>query len=44
MKILEIVVLVLFVVSLKAQVIGIDLGTEYWKAALISPGKNLAIV
>lgn len=27
-----------------AQVLGIDFGTEFWKAALISPGKNLVIV
>lgn len=27
-----------------AQVIGIDFGTEFWKASLISPGKNLVIV
>ena len=30
--------------SLNAQVLGIDLGTEYLKAALISPGKNFVIV
>ena len=28
----------------RAQVLGIDFGTEFWKAALISPGKNLVIV
>jgi molecular chaperone DnaK (HSP70) len=27
-----------------AQVIGIDFGTEFWKASLISPGKNLVVV
>lgn len=27
-----------------SQVLGIDFGTEFWKAALISPGKNLVIV
>ncbi len=27
-----------------AQVLGIDFGTEFWKASLISPGKNLVIV
>ena len=29
---------------IKAQVLGIDFGTQFWKAALISPGKNLVIV
>lgn len=28
----------------RAQVLGIDFGTEFWKAALISPGKNLVII
>ena len=28
----------------RSQVLGIDFGTEFWKAALISPGKNLVIV
>ena len=37
--------LVLCIVSaVRAQVLGIDFGTEFWKAALISPGKNLVIV
>lgn len=27
-----------------SQVLGIDFGTEFWKASLISPGKNLVIV
>jgi hypoxia up-regulated 1 len=27
-----------------AQVIGIDFGTEYWKSAIISPGKSFVIV
>ena len=30
--------------EINAQVLGIDFGTEFWKAALISPGKNLVIV
>lgn len=30
--------------QVKSQVLGIDFGTEFWKAALISPGKNLVIV
>lgn len=29
---------------LHSQVLGIDLGTEFIKAALISPGKNFVIV
>lgn len=36
--------LICFIFSVKAQVLGIDFGTEFWKAALISPGKNLVIV
>ncbi len=36
--------LLTFIFSVKAQVLGIDFGTEFWKAALISPGKNLVIV
>lgn len=28
----------------QAQVIGIDFGTEYWKAAIISPGKSFVVV
>jgi hypoxia up-regulated 1 len=38
------VLLICFISSIKAQVLGIDFGTEFWKAALISPGKNLVIV
>lgn len=30
--------------TINTQVLGIDFGTEFWKAALISPGKNLVIV
>lgn len=26
------------------QVIGIDFGTEFWKAAIISPGKGFVVV
>ena len=44
MKILTSVVLLLLVCAATAQVIGIDFGTEFWKASLISPGKNLVIV
>lgn len=40
--------LLVFVLGLlscvKTQVLGIDFGTQFWKAALISPGKNLVIV
>ena len=36
-------ILAILVVS-EAQVLGIDFGTEFWKASLISPGKNLVIV
>jgi molecular chaperone DnaK (HSP70) len=38
----------LFVLTLTyeiySQVLGIDFGTKYWKASLISPGKNLVII
>ena len=27
-----------------SQVIGIDFGTEFWKAAIISPGKGFVVV
>lgn len=27
-----------------SQVIGIDFGTEFWKSAIISPGKSFVIV
>ena len=27
-----------------SQVLGIDFGTEFWKASIISPGKNNVIV
>ena len=30
--------------TINTQVLGIDFGTEFWKAALIGPGKNLVIV
>lgn len=32
------------IVISQCQVLGIDFGTEFWKASLISPGKNLVIV
>lgn len=41
--IIALAILVL-VSCVQAQVLGIDFGTEFWKAALISPGKNLVIV
>lgn len=44
MRAIESVVLLLLIGLNSAQVIGIDLGTEFWKASLISPGKNLVIV
>ena len=44
MRIIAAVTLVLLLGVVSTQVIGIDLGTEFWKAALISPGKNLVIV
>jgi len=44
MNILQKVLVLLLVATAAAQVIGIDLGTEFWKASLISPGKNLVIV
>ena len=44
MKFIAAVALVLLIGVVSTQVIGIDLGTEFWKAALISPGKNLVIV
>lgn len=41
----KILILVLAILAtVNAQVLGIDFGTEFWKAALISPGKNLVIV
>ena len=44
MRILTPLVLLLIIYLVHSQVIGIDLGTEFWKASLISPGKNLVIV
>lgn len=44
MKIILQLILLLLVSYAASQVIGIDLGTEFWKASLISPGKNLVIV
>ena len=39
---------VLFLVILAnitySQVLGIDIGTQYWKAGLISPGRSFVIV
>jgi molecular chaperone DnaK (HSP70) len=44
MKIIHQLLILLLVSCAASQVIGIDLGTEFWKASLISPGKNLVIV
>ncbi len=44
MNVLQQVLILLLVATAASQVIGIDLGTEFWKASLISPGKNLVIV
>jgi molecular chaperone DnaK (HSP70) len=44
MKILSSILFALLLSLAAAQVVGIDLGTEFWKASLISPGKNLVIV
>ncbi len=41
---IAILIVLALLYSVKAQVLGIDFGTEFWKAALISPGKNLVIV
>lgn len=42
---ITLIILLLAVLSyIRTQVLGIDFGTEFWKAALISPGKNLVIV
>ena len=44
-KIVWILAVLIGLVSwVQSQVLGIDFGTEFWKAALISPGKNLVIV
>lgn len=44
MKSLLVLLVIVLLCGVKAQVLGIDFGTEFWKAALISPGKNLVIV
>lgn len=44
MKVFQGLLLVVLSYLAGSQVIGIDLGTEFWKASLISPGKNLVIV
>ena len=41
---IAIVILSLVAYESSSQVLGIDFGTQFWKASLISPGKNLAIV
>lgn len=42
MKIIFIILAILVVTN--SQVLGIDFGTEFWKASIISPGKNNVIV
>ena len=42
--VIELSVMLALLPSTQTQVLGIDFGTEFWKAALISPGKNLVIV
>ena len=44
MKVYIALILVVLSIGANSQVLGIDFGTEFWKAALISPGKNLVIV
>lgn len=44
MRNLSLLVILGLIYSVTAQVLGIDFGTEFWKAAIISPGKNLVIV
>jgi hypoxia up-regulated 1 len=44
MRYLLLLLIVALISPVSTQVLGIDFGTEYWKAALISPGKNLVIV
>lgn len=44
MKIFTTLLVILLLCYAETQVIGIDFGTEFWKASLISPGKNLVIV
>lgn len=44
MKVVQGLLLLALICLVGSQVIGIDLGTEFWKASLISPGKNLVIV
>jgi molecular chaperone DnaK (HSP70) len=44
MKVIQGLLLAALICLVGSQVIGIDLGTEFWKASLISPGKNLIIV
>lgn len=44
MKIFSTLLVIVLLCCAESQVIGIDFGTEFWKASLISPGKNLVIV
>jgi len=41
---LRAVLLTVVLVLAGCQVIGIDFGTEFWKAAIISPGKGFVVV
>lgn len=44
MSIGKLLSLIALVYACHGQVIGIDFGTEYWKAAIISPGKSFVVV
>ena len=44
MKIILAIILFILSYKSKAQVLGIDFGTLFWKASLISPGKDIVIV
>jgi hypothetical protein len=43
-KMLRFVITVLLIMVSVSQVIGIDFGTEFWKSAIISPGKGFVVV
>lgn len=38
------IIIALYTIQVTCQVLGIDFGTEYFKASLISPGKTFAII
>lgn len=44
MRLLFITLLSVFIAAVKSAVIGIDLGTNYYKISLIAPGKTFVIV